>query len=67
MKTGKKLYWLIELREQAGMTQADLAKKAGLSRATVNYFESGRNVPTEDAAKKIAEALDFDWTRFFIG
>lgn len=61
-----KNYWLIELRETAGMTQEDLAKVTGLSRATINYAETGRKLPTEETARKIAEALNFDWTRFFV-
>lgn len=61
-----KLYWLMELRERAGMTQADLAEATGLSRMTINTIESGRKPPSEQVAKKIAEVMNFDWLKFFI-
>ena len=38
------------------MTQKQLAEKAGISRATVNYIKSGKNC-CEEVGNKIASAL----------
>lgn len=52
-----KTYWLAapylkEAREQAGISQHDLAQLSGISRAKICNFESGVTTPTlEDAAK----------------
>ena len=53
-------------REEAGLTQKQLADKAGLSLNTIGYIEckEGRN-PRLPTLKKIAEALDLDITEFF--
>ena len=53
-------------REEAGLTQKQLAEKAGLSLNTIGYIEckEGRN-PRLPTLKKIAEALDLDITEFF--
>lgn len=48
-----------EERENKGMTQEELAKKAGVSRTIISGLESGTiNVTTTRTLKKIAEALD---------
>lgn len=47
------------------MTQENVAEKSGISRVYYTRIENGDyNVPV-DTAKKIAEALGFDWTRFY--
>lgn len=38
------------------MTQARLAERAGISRATVNYIKSGKSC-SDEVGRKIAEAL----------
>lgn len=48
---------LRERREAAGLSQADLAERAGVSRATVGAVEQGRQIPAADAAVRIARAL----------
>ena len=48
---------LKKLRAQAEMTQADLAQKAGVSRALVSAIEAGRHLPRVDAALALARAL----------
>lgn len=35
-----------QLREQAGMTQAELAKRLGITRSSVNAWEMGISVPS---------------------
>ena len=45
------------LREQAGLTQSDLAKMAGVTTATVSYAETGRVDPKSDTVRRLAAAL----------
>lgn len=57
--------WLNAIREKHCMTQENVAEKSGISRVYYTRIENGDyNVPV-DTAKKIAEALGFDWTRFY--
>ena len=52
------LFRVKEEREKKGMTQEELAKKAGVSRTIISGLESGTiNVTTTKTLKKIAEAL----------
>jgi len=46
-----------ERRGQCGLTQAELATRAGVSRQLVAALEAGRNTPAVDAALRIARAL----------
>lgn len=55
MNTGK---IITELRDKKGWSQADLADKSGVSRVMVGKYERGEAVPSIDAAKKIADALE---------
>jgi len=48
---------LRELREAAGLTQAQLAERVGVSRKTVNTVENGVFVPSTVVALKLAKAL----------
>lgn len=48
-----------ELRKQKGLTQEELAEKAGLHRAYFWDIENGRNISIK-TAYKIAKALDVD-------
>ncbi|HLH65761.1 MAG TPA: helix-turn-helix domain-containing protein [Solirubrobacteraceae bacterium] len=48
---------LRERRTASGLTQAQLAARAGVSRQLVAAVESGRNVPAVDAALALAVAL----------
>jgi DNA-binding XRE family transcriptional regulator len=51
---------LRELREAAGLTQAELAARAGVSRQLVGAVEVGRHLPRVDAALALAAALNVD-------
>ena len=52
-------YKIKEIREEAGMTQAELSIKSGISRTIINGLETGRTTTTTtDTLKKIAAALD---------
>lgn len=59
--------WLIEERKKQGFTQLEIAEMAGISRSYYTQIESqyinkGISVKT---AKKLAKAMDLDWTIFF--
>lgn len=51
-------YTVKKFREEAGLTQEELEKKAGVSRAIISGLESGTiTVTTTKTLVKIAEAL----------
>ena len=52
-------------RERAGLTQAQLAERAAVSRQLVGAIEAGRHSPAVDAALRIATALDASVERLF--
>lgn len=45
------------LREQAGMTQAGLAKLLGITRSSVNAWEMGLSVPSTQYLMELAEVF----------
>lgn len=47
-----------ELRGAAGLTQAELAERIGVTRKTVNTVENGVFVPSTVLALKLASALN---------
>jgi transcriptional regulator with XRE-family HTH domain len=55
MKTNK---IISDTREAKGWNQSELADKSGVSRVMIGKYERGEAVPSIDAAKKIADALD---------
>lgn len=57
--------WLIEKRKKKFGSQNELAKAIHMSRPLITTIESGERTPSVETAKKIAHALDFDWTIFF--
>jgi putative transcriptional regulator len=48
---------LKELRVAAGLTQAELAERVGVSRKTINTVENGVFIPSTLLALKLAAAL----------
>lgn len=48
------------LRARAGLRQSELARAAGVTRAQVSNYESGRQRPTLDSLEKIMTALEAD-------
>jgi transcriptional regulator with XRE-family HTH domain len=55
MNTGK---IIADLRDAKGWSQTDLADKSGVSRVMIGKYEREEAVPSIDAAKKIADALE---------
>lgn len=48
---------LKKTRETKGLSQLDLANKAGMQPSAISHFESGRRAPSFDNLKKLADAL----------
>lgn len=47
-----------EARKFKGLSQEELAKKAGISVMSIRRYESGERIPNEDTLQKIADAMD---------
>ena len=48
------------LRKLKGLTQAEVAERAGISRTNISRFESGKYNPTLDMLEKLATAMHLD-------
>lgn len=48
---------VVELREQLGLTQAELAEKCGIDQGDISRIERGSVSPTSRTLQRIAEAL----------
>lgn len=57
--------WLVNLRNQAGLTQEEVAISAGIARTTYAMIEQQKRSPSVSVAMKIANVLKFEWTLFF--
>lgn len=51
---------LLEARRVAGLSQAALARRAGIPRSVLNTYEKGRRQPGADALSAILYAAGFD-------
>jgi transcriptional regulator with XRE-family HTH domain len=51
---------LRRLRQKAGLSQEELADRAGLNRNYVGMIEREENAPTVDALEQLSEALNVD-------
>ena len=49
---------LIRARQEAGLTQAELSKKSGISQADISRLENGNKNPSMALLNRIAEAMD---------
>lgn len=45
-------------REKRGLTQSELAKRAGLQMSAISHFETGTRKPSFDNLRRVADALD---------
>jgi putative transcriptional regulator len=55
-----------QLREQQNMSARDLAKKARVSKSTINNLENGLSVPSQITLLKISKALNKDARQVFM-
>ena len=51
---------IIKARKEQGLTQTDLALKAGLRQATISDFETGKKNLRSDLIEKIIQTLNLD-------
>ncbi len=56
---------LEEIRGKKGVSQKEVARAAGISRAAYTNIELGKRRPSPEVAQKIAKFLKFPWTKFF--
>ena len=49
---------LRKFRKKAGLSQMELAKKSGISRVSIQRYETGKTVPSVDRIAVIAETLN---------
>lgn len=59
------MFDLRNIRKQKGMTIKQLAASTDLSESYISLLENMERRPSVDAAKRIAEVLEFPWFRFF--
>lgn len=55
-----------QLREQKGMTQAELARQLGITRSSVNAWEMGISVPSTQYVVELAELFSVS-TDYLLG
>jgi transcriptional regulator with XRE-family HTH domain len=49
-----------EARRRAGLSQAELARRAGVAQSTVGRIESGLRAPSTDLAERLVQAAGFE-------
>jgi transcriptional regulator with XRE-family HTH domain len=49
---------ILDARARAGLTQAELSKKSGISQADISRLENGTRNPSLALLKRLAEAMD---------
>lgn len=54
-----------ELRLSLGMTQQELADRAGVERCTITNYEFGHRIPRDETKVRIADALRSDVMQIF--
>jgi transcriptional regulator with XRE-family HTH domain len=59
------LSWLRLAREMTGLSQAELADRAGVTQAQISHYESGRSAPREATLQRLAGALGVRAERLF--
>lgn len=56
---------LVKLRRKKLLTQQKLADKVGVTRQMISAIEHNGKRPSVDLAMRIADVLDFDWSKFY--
>ena len=55
---------LVALREERGLSQTAVSKRAGISRSALAKIESGRSVPTIETLLKLANSMRLPLSKF---
>ena len=55
--------WLAERRKEKGFSQSSIARELNISQQAYNYIENNQRNPSIMLAKKIADILNFSWTK----
>lgn len=55
-----------KIRKEKGITQKELGEKLGISQAAIGQFENSASNLKIDTIKKIADALDVNYTRLIL-
>lgn len=63
MKAKKGL--LFEARRKKGMTQTEIAERAGISQAAYCNIEGGKRNPSVGTARRIGKVLGIEWFLIF--
>jgi transcriptional regulator with XRE-family HTH domain len=58
---------LRELRQTAGLTQAELARRTGIHRPNIARVEAGRHTPSLETLARLAAAIGVPTTRVLAG
>jgi transcriptional regulator with XRE-family HTH domain len=53
------------LREKAGLSQAELARRSGIGKSQLSKYESGKELPKLPTLARLLEALETDPLTFF--
>ena len=56
---------LAQLRQNAHLSQKQLAQKLGVSQASINYWENGQRTPSVKAAQKISDYFKMTISEIF--
>ena len=58
--------WLKKIREENGLTQAEVAKQLGIVQPSYQAIESGKTIyPNAKTAIQLGKLLGFRWTRLY--
>lgn len=57
--------WLKRKRLEKCMSLEAVASKCGITRQALWLIESKERTPSVETAKRIANVLEFNWTRFY--
>lgn len=57
--------WMKEKRKELGLTQVQLSAKANVSIRSISHAEMGTRDPEVPIAKRLANVLGVDWTKFY--
>ena len=57
--------WLFDKRTEKNLTQEQVSRRIGISRAAYANIENGARNPSVAVAKRLGKTLGVKWTKFF--